>query len=107
MRQGHPEFVPKLIESIADVIEDELVVWISENGGWASFPSFLLKFAISFEKSPLYIKAGLNIHVQPETSEFSLIESTCLGLAGAVAVLVLFYMLRFIAFGLISRMGFS
>lgn len=34
VRQGHPEFVPKLIESMADVIEDELVVWIAENGGW-------------------------------------------------------------------------
>lgn len=36
VRQGHAEFVPKLIESMADVIEDELVVWISENGGWVN-----------------------------------------------------------------------
>ncbi|XP_058827386.1 bcl-2-related ovarian killer protein-like [Topomyia yanbarensis] len=34
VRQGHPDFLPKLIEGVADVIEDELVIWISENGGW-------------------------------------------------------------------------
>lgn len=34
--QGHAEFVPRLIESMSDVIEDELVVWIAENGGWVS-----------------------------------------------------------------------
>lgn len=40
VRQGHAEFVPKLIESMADVIEDELVVWISENGGWVIIGRF-------------------------------------------------------------------
>ncbi|XP_062556077.1 uncharacterized protein LOC134220942 isoform X2 [Armigeres subalbatus] len=34
VRQGHPDYLPKLIEGVADVIEDELVTWISENGGW-------------------------------------------------------------------------
>lgn len=34
VRQGHPEFLPKLIEGMAEVIEDELVAWINENGGW-------------------------------------------------------------------------
>lgn len=34
MRQGHPDYIPKLIEGIADVIEDELVTWLTENGGW-------------------------------------------------------------------------
>lgn len=36
VRQGHPEFLPKLIEGVADVIEDELATWINENGGWVS-----------------------------------------------------------------------
>lgn len=34
VRQAHPDFIPKLIDAMADVIEDELVAWISENGGW-------------------------------------------------------------------------
>ncbi|XP_055596257.1 bcl-2-related ovarian killer protein-like [Uranotaenia lowii] len=34
VRQGHPDYLPKLIEGVAEVIEDELVTWISENGGW-------------------------------------------------------------------------
>lgn len=36
VRQNHPEYLPKLMEGIADVIEDELVTWINENGGWVS-----------------------------------------------------------------------
>ncbi|XP_035892737.1 bcl-2-related ovarian killer protein isoform X2 [Anopheles stephensi] len=34
VRQGHPDYLPKLVEGVADVIEDELVTWISDNGGW-------------------------------------------------------------------------
>lgn len=34
VRQDHPEYLPKLVEGIADVIEDELATWINENGGW-------------------------------------------------------------------------
>uniref|UniRef100_A0A1A9VLY7 Bcl-2 Bcl-2 homology region 1-3 domain-containing protein n=1 Tax=Glossina austeni TaxID=7395 RepID=A0A1A9VLY7_GLOAU len=35
VRQGHSEYLPKLMESVSDIIEDELVPWINENGGWA------------------------------------------------------------------------
>lgn len=34
VRQGHAEYLTKLVDGIAAVIEDELVVWINENGGW-------------------------------------------------------------------------
>lgn len=34
VRQGHTEYLAQLVEGIAAVIEDELVVWINENGGW-------------------------------------------------------------------------
>lgn len=34
VRQNHPEYLPKLMEGIADVIEDELTPWINDNGGW-------------------------------------------------------------------------
>ncbi|XP_052870676.1 bcl-2-related ovarian killer protein homolog B-like, partial [Anopheles cruzii] len=30
IRQGHPEYLPKLLEGLANVIEDEPVAWISE-----------------------------------------------------------------------------
>lgn len=32
--QGRAEFLPKLVDGLADVIEDELVQWINDNGGW-------------------------------------------------------------------------
>lgn len=34
VRQGHPDYLPKLVQGVSDVIEDELVPWINENGGW-------------------------------------------------------------------------
>lgn len=34
VRQGHTEYLTKLVDGIAAVIEDELVAWINENGGW-------------------------------------------------------------------------
>lgn len=40
VRQGHPEYVPKLVDGVSEVIEDELVSWINENGGWVSDPKF-------------------------------------------------------------------
>ncbi|KAJ6633418.1 Bcl-2-related ovarian killer protein like A, partial [Pseudolycoriella hygida] len=52
VRQGHAEYLTQLVEGIAAVIEDELVAWINENGGWI----------------------GLTIHVRPESSAFSVSE---------------------------------
>lgn len=34
VKQDHPEHLPKLVESVADVVEDELATWINDNGGW-------------------------------------------------------------------------
>ena len=34
VRQGHAEYLPKLVDSVTEVIEDELVPWINDNGGW-------------------------------------------------------------------------
>lgn len=36
VRQGHPEYLPKVMQSVSDVIEDDLVGWINDNGGWVS-----------------------------------------------------------------------
>lgn len=34
VRQGHPEYLPKLVEGITDILEDDLATWINDNGGW-------------------------------------------------------------------------
>lgn len=34
IRQDHPECLSRLVDGMADVLEDELVIWINENGGW-------------------------------------------------------------------------
>lgn len=80
VRQDHPEYLPKLVEGMADVIEDELVAWINENGGWA----------------------GLNQHVSPENSQFSYVEWTALAIGCAFSVFVLYFMLRFLGYHIIS-----
>lgn len=41
VRLDHPECLPKLVEGIADIVEDELATWINENGGWVSFSAFV------------------------------------------------------------------
>lgn len=46
VRQGHPEYLPKLVEGLGEVIEDELVPWINDNGGWVN--NFLMIFMICF-----------------------------------------------------------
>lgn len=42
VRQGHTEYLTQLVDGIAAVIEDELVAWINENGGWVVLVSSLL-----------------------------------------------------------------
>lgn len=37
VRQGHSDYIPTLLEAVSDVIEEELVLWINENGGWVRF----------------------------------------------------------------------
>lgn len=41
VRQGHTEYLTQLVDGIAAVIEDELVAWINENGGWVMIRSSL------------------------------------------------------------------
>lgn len=35
VRQGHYDYIPRLIESTGDIVEDDLVMWLNENGGWS------------------------------------------------------------------------
>lgn len=34
VRQGHYDYLQRLIECTADIIDDDLVPWLMENGGW-------------------------------------------------------------------------
>ncbi|RZF32156.1 hypothetical protein LSTR_LSTR004019 [Laodelphax striatellus] len=34
VRQGHPEYLGSIVESMGEVLEEELAVWIADNGGW-------------------------------------------------------------------------
>lgn len=35
VRQGHYDYLPRLIEGTVDIIEDDLVAWLLDNGGWS------------------------------------------------------------------------
>lgn len=35
VRQGHYDYLQRLIDGTADIIDEELVAWIGENGSWA------------------------------------------------------------------------
>ncbi|XP_014091203.2 bcl-2-related ovarian killer protein isoform X1 [Bactrocera oleae] len=81
VRQGHPEYVPKLVDGVSEVIEDELVSWINENGGWL----------------------GLNTHVLPVTSNFSPLEWTTIIIGCIFGLFVLYMLLRFIFFYIVPK----
>ncbi|XP_046676689.1 bcl-2-related ovarian killer protein isoform X1 [Homalodisca vitripennis] len=34
VRQGHPEFLPSLVESLGEALDDDMAEWIAHNGGW-------------------------------------------------------------------------
>lgn len=80
VRQGHPDYLSKLIESVGEVIEDELVPFINENGGWT----------------------GLNVHVKAVTiSDFKFFEY-CVLVGGCIVTCIIFILLlKFIGFNLI------
>lgn len=35
VRQGRYDYLPRLIESTGDIVEDDLVPWLIDNGGWS------------------------------------------------------------------------
>ncbi|XP_065199611.1 bcl-2-related ovarian killer protein homolog B-like isoform X2 [Planococcus citri] len=40
VRQNHIEFIPHIIETFGEIIEDELASWINDNGGWVSLQNY-------------------------------------------------------------------
>lgn len=80
VRQGHSDYLPKLLEAVADVIEDELVPWINENGGWI----------------------GLNLHANSAKSEIYHLEHTTQLVGGVFVLLITVIMIRFVGSSLLS-----
>ncbi|XP_030375132.1 bcl-2-related ovarian killer protein [Scaptodrosophila lebanonensis] len=81
VRQGHPEYLQKLMQGVEDVIEDELVHWINENGGWN----------------------GINTHVLPTTNSLNPLEWTTLVIGVVFGLILIFMFLRFIITTLIPK----
>lgn len=84
VRQGHSEYVPKLVESVGDAIDDELVAWINENGGWI----------------------GLSLYVRPVTAEFTPLEWIAIALGCILGMFLLIFLLKFIGFHVIPSILF-
>uniref|UniRef100_T1H0W0 Bcl-2 Bcl-2 homology region 1-3 domain-containing protein n=1 Tax=Megaselia scalaris TaxID=36166 RepID=T1H0W0_MEGSC len=72
VRQGHPEYLPKLVEGITDIIEDDLGVWINENGGWT----------------------GLYNHIHPSRNGFTIIDWITLSVGCLFAIFIIMIFLR-------------
>lgn len=85
VRSGHPEYLPKLVDVVGDVLEDELVPWINENGGWV----------------------GLSMYVRPVTAEFTPLEWIALGLGGVLGIFLLIFLFKFIGFHVIPSILFK
>lgn len=71
VRQGHPEYLPKLVEGLGEVIEDELVPWINDNGGWVNNYLLILRIVFNFL---FLLQLGLNSHVKMTSTEFQPLE---------------------------------
>lgn len=79
VRAGHPEYLAKLVDVVADIIDEELVSWINDNGGWI----------------------GLSLYFRPVTAEFTPLEWVALGLGGILGIFLLIFLLKFIGFHVI------
>lgn len=41
VRQGHSDYLIEILDAVSDVIEDELLLWLNENGGWVGLNSYV------------------------------------------------------------------
>ncbi|XP_055691613.1 bcl-2-related ovarian killer protein-like [Lutzomyia longipalpis] len=75
VRQGHSDYLPRLVEGVTEVIEDELVPWINDNGGWM----------------------GLSYHVNPSgTTEVGILEWIAIGLGCILGICVFIFIIKFL-----------
>ncbi|XP_031634388.1 bcl-2-related ovarian killer protein [Contarinia nasturtii] len=67
VRQGHYDYLPRLIESTGDIVEDDLVPWLTDNGGWSGLlehirPNYYY-FDRHFTRSQLFSIATLALFI--------------------------------------------
>lgn len=74
VRQGHYDYLPRLIESTGDIVEDDLVPWLMDNGGWS----------------------GLLEHIRPNYCYFDHHFTPYQWITIATGVLFIFYVIAFI-----------
>lgn len=73
VRQGHYDFLTRLLEGAADVIDEDLAVWIGDNGSWV----------------------GLLDHIHPESlPQYSSLNWLCLFVAIICALYLLLLVLK-------------
>jgi Bcl-2-related ovarian killer protein len=62
------------VEGVADVIEDDLVHWINDNGGWI----------------------GLSNRVRPADAEFTLVQWTIFGILGICGLFLIVFIMKYV-----------
>ena len=43
VRQGHYDYLQYLVDGIAEIIEDDLVHWLVDNGGWSGLQQHIIR----------------------------------------------------------------
>lgn len=80
VRQGHYDYLPRLIESTGDIVEDDLLQWLLDNGGWS----------------------GLLDHIRPTYYYFDRQFTPSQWLTIATSALFVFYIISFIVRSILS-----
>lgn len=76
VRQGHYDYLPRLIECTGDIVEDDLVFWLIDNGGWSGLLD--------------------HIRIRPTYYYFNYEFTTYQWLTIATSLLFIFYVLAFL-----------
>lgn len=76
VRQGHYDFLQYLIDGMSEIIEEDLIYWLSDNGGWY----------------------GLQQHIRPNEQQFSLL--------GLLTVFVIFNLIVYFISNLMKQIGY-
>lgn len=74
VRQGHYDYLPRLIETTGDIVEADLVPWLMDNGGWS----------------------GLLEHIRPNYRYFDRQFTTSQWIIIATILSIIFYIISFI-----------
>lgn len=86
------------------MIEDELVAWINENGGWVML-HYLNNVSLTYNN--FCVQVGLNIHVRPESRKFSVSDWSVVFIGCSIGIVAIFYLLKFIGFQIVPKIVFK